>query len=371
MVSTSIFRGSTLAALLTLLSLTSCATSESDVFALPVTATTSSSSPVATSGSSASAMTAATVRPAASLRAFVGEDADRLGRELGAMRGTMHASDHFVFVATTPMQAQALPHISLVLEQTRGAFFDVFGGMNGKLAPIKSPLVWMVFDGRQDYERYAQAADGMDMSWSKAYYSTQTNRVAIALSHDGERVLPAAPATTATAGAELPIASDARLISQITHEAGHQLAFNSGLQTRGVMYPLWASEGLAANFEMDSDGRLGPTSENALRSRHLTVALAENRLVPLDQWVGYTRVPIGRPAQINAVYSQSWAFFRFLYEHHQDKLHDYLAHMAKQEPGRRSEEALHREFVHIFGNPQELVAPWNAYLAKFDEKTQK
>lgn len=366
MVSTSIFRGLTLAAVAILWSLISCATSDRDFSAHPAIPAPIPSESIAAKGSSATATTAATARLAATLRALVGEEADRLGRELGAGREMLHASNHFVFVAPSSMQVQALPGIAVLLEHTRGAFFEVFSGMRNQMVATHSPLIWMVFEGRPDYERYAQAADGMDMSWSKAYYSTLTNRVAITLQNDGGRAAATSPTTSATTGTALPISGDERLFSQITHEAGHQLAFNSGLQTRGVMYPLWVSEGLASNFEIDSSGQLGPTAANTLRSRHLTVALAEKRLMPLEQWVGYTRVPIGRPAQINAVYSQSWAFFRFLYEHHPKGLRDYLSHMAKQDAGWRTEEALKREFVSIFGSLQTLTVPWNAYLAKFE-----
>jgi hypothetical protein len=353
----SILPGTTLAALAIPLLLTSCATSDGNVFAHPAPTTTAS-----TAATAPGAGTSAAIMPLSMLRAFVGADADRLRREVGAA-GAMQMTDHFVFVAAP--QSRDLPRIAGLLEHTHRAFFETFGGAGTRLAPIRSPLVWMVFDDRPEYEAYAQAADGMDMSWSKAYYSAQTNRVAIAIRNEGlQPVDPAAPpATTSTTGAEnQPKVQDDKLSAQITHEAGHQLAFNSGLQTRGVMYPLWASEGLAANFELDARGRLGPQSGNELRARHLAVAIADQRIMPLEQWVACARVPVGRPAQVNAVYSQAWAFFRFLHEKHRDQLLEYLAHMATQQPGRRSEEALKKDFVRVFGDPQALTAPWNDFL---------
>lgn len=361
----SISPGSNLAALAIPLSLllASCTTSDGDIFAHPTS--TSTPARVAVTSSDSGGM-AGSIAPPTILRAFVGVEADRLRREVG--ESTMQSSAHFVFVAPRP--SPELPQIAQLLERTHGTFFEVFGGMKDRLAPIKAPLVWMVFDGRSEYEDYAQTADGMDMSWSKAYYSAQTNRVAIAIQNEGDRAANGDTTSgTTTSAAATPLANNEKLFAQITHEAGHQLAFNSGLQARGVMYPLWASEGLATNFELDSDGKLGPTASNPLRSRHLAAASADKRLLPLEQWVGYSRVPVGRPAQINAVYSQSWAFFRFLYEHRRDQLHDYLAHMARQQPGRRTEEALKKEFVRFFGEPEALTKTWEDYVASVIAKT--
>ena len=39
------------------------------------------------------------------------------------------------------------------------------------------------------------------------------------------------------------------LVATIIHEATHQIAFNSGLQTRFADIPLWVSEGIAVYFE--------------------------------------------------------------------------------------------------------------------------
>ena len=38
-------------------------------------------------------------------------------------------------------------------------------------------------------------------------------------------------------------------VATIIHEATHQIAFNSGLQTRFADVPLWVSEGMAVFFE--------------------------------------------------------------------------------------------------------------------------
>ena len=72
---------------------------------------------------------------------------------------------------------------------------------------------------------------------------------------------------------------------------GLQLAFNTGVQTRGVMYPLWVSEGLATNLEADGAGGLGLGRDNPGRRERLLRARAEGRLVPIADFLTLTRVP--------------------------------------------------------------------------------
>src|SRR4029079_18377404 len=50
------------------------------------------------------------------------------------------------------------------------------------------------------------------------------------------------------------------LVATIVHEATHQIAFNSGLQTRYADLPLWLLEGMAVYFEApDLDSSRGWT----------------------------------------------------------------------------------------------------------------
>lgn len=70
------------------------------------------------------------------------------------------------------------------------------------------------------------------------------------------------------------------LFIRISHEMAHQLAFDCGLQTRGVMYPVWIGEGLATNFESPDDTALflGP---NPSRQDRLARLVREGSLLPL------------------------------------------------------------------------------------------
>jgi len=302
------------------------------------------------------------------LRSLPGRDTEYLRAVVGERMPGQY-TDHFVFLSNP--HGSKLTEIAHLLEQTRRSFYDVFFDGKVEAAPINDRLIWVIFDDREDYERYAQRTDRMDMSWSKAYYSAQTNRVAIALEADGKADADkdAALITLGEGAMAITLTSNAQFCSQVTHEAGHQLAFNSGLQTRGVMYPLWVSEGLAANFEIDTQGTIGPTATNALRTRHLARAAENKQVVPIKQWVATSRIPLGRPQQINAIYGQAWAFFRFLHEQHKPQLKNYLALMAQQQPGRRSDQALYADFTDTFGDPSEMEAAWDQYVKKLIAST--
>ncbi len=68
----------------------------------------------------------------------------------------------------------------------------------------------------------------------------------------------------------------------LTHEMTHQLAYNSGLQKRGVMYPLWVSEGLATFFEGSALPQWDPIG-NTARRRTLAKLHAGGALLSLRE----------------------------------------------------------------------------------------
>jgi len=277
-------------------------------------------------------------------------------------------SKHFVLLVDS--EINQLSEIAHLLENTHRSFHEMFPASATLSDKSTDPLVWVFLNSRETYEQYAQWADNRSMSWTQAYYSPFTNRVAICVAaKTTASSSPSDPATEASLAEPqssqwlaVALKTDAQLCAQITHEAGHQLAFNSGLQARGVMYPIWASEGLATNFELDANGRLGTQASNPLRLRHLVRSIENNQLLPLKQWVNFTRLPLNNPKQINAIYAQSWAFFRFLHIHRRTELMTYLTLMANQNPGRRSDDALMSDFVGVFGDLDKLEKDWLVFV---------
>ena len=172
-------------------------------------------------------------------------------------------TEHFTIVHEAG--ADDIAGTGRALESAYQHFYDVFAKAGFELSRSEDRLVWICFPQQSGFNKYALRAEGMDLSWLDGYYSTLTNRVAVvqpnlrmaerepvnpprmgdmritlaANKQQSEKVLPMAPA-----GQQLDM-------TRLTHELAHQLAFNSGIQKRGVMYPVWVSEGLATNFESD------------------------------------------------------------------------------------------------------------------------
>jgi hypothetical protein len=125
------------------------------------------------------------------------------------------------------------------------------------------------------------------------------------------------------------------LVATIIHEATHQIAFNSGMQTRFADIPLWVSEGLAMYFE-------SPDLQSAKGWRGIG-AVNENRLGQFDKYLDQ------RPASSlkslivddkrmrdagSAVdaYAEAWALTYYLIHHRQKQYLVYLKMLADKRP---------------------------------------
>ena len=261
-----------------------------------------------------------------------------------------------------------------LLEKAQEQFYRDFG--DAGLKPLKNPLFWVCFSKKQDFNNYAIATDQMDMSWLDCYYSTRTNRVVL------QR--PAAPKTPELKFARAEVIDFSELhpaqttasglgldTIKATHETAHQLSFNSGLLRRGVMYPMWVTEGISTNFEADKQGRFGMGRINPIRRDDLLDARGYGRLLPLAELAVLTQVPVGEGTYTNDLYAQSWGFFRFLYDEHRGQLGHYLRELAQFEPGRRSPWMITWEFQQAFGPAGGLEQGWVAFLDRMKSLRQQ
>jgi hypothetical protein len=263
------------------------------------------------------------------------------------------------------------------LEYAYENFYGVFSKAGFDLSRSKDRLVWICFPRKSGFNRYALQAEGMDLSWLDGYYSTLTNRVAIVQRDQGvrrpEEAVPsrassseavvAAPRSPQEGVLAMAAAGQPFDVTRLTHEVAHQLSFNSGIQKRGVMYPLWVSEGLATNFEFDGTGSAGLAHGNTARCNGLLEAYAAGELTPLRQFVVQTTVSpdlrVGR-----RTYAQAWGFFQFILAEHPADLRTYLQRRAKDHPNHQDAAAMLAEFTAAFGSPDALEASWNAFLAR-------
>ncbi|MEX2672036.1 MAG: DUF1570 domain-containing protein, partial [Phycisphaeraceae bacterium] len=249
--------------------------------------------------------------------------AAHFGREQRAYR-----SPHFVLLYDTePWQARS--H-ALLLERTHAQFREVFQQAGFAVQPLGEHLVCLLFVDHGDFARYGESADYMDLSWTGGYYSARTNRIALfqrgwPVQHVEPQGVEAAVALERDAceagqpnlhlSSLEPAASDGRQdgLASTVHEAAHQLAFNTGLQQRGVMYPLWVSEGLAISFETQQPSQpFGPGEINEARRHDLRRAREAGQLIPLDRFVHVVRPPADAE-QVRVVYAQAWALFHHLF----------------------------------------------------------
>lgn len=257
----------------------------------------------------------------------------RLGPEV-----TTRNSDHYtVFFApgvATSNEAEA--HTVALLERTLLNFYQVMQASGFRLQTMSGPLPWIAFANSGQFNRYAIETDRMNLSWLDGYYSARTNRVVMM------RLTP----------------------ERTAHEAAHQLAFNSGLQTRGVMYPLWVSEGLATSFETACVQTAGPGMDNAGRRMRLLEARDNHRLRPLAEFLTMTRVPAGDTEVSEDLYAQCWGVFQFIFKHHRRELRAYLVTLARLPAGPRNVDRLSAELTRGFGDMPKLTRQWETFLSE-------
>ncbi len=304
-----------------------------------------------------------------------------LDKNFGEKRFKMHITDHFVMLYDTDDRRVAVR--AALLEETYNNFFNAFGAFCDGLSSADHPLVCVLFSNRSDFAKYARQVDWLDMSWSGGYYSSRTNRMAL---YDARPPQPTAADTTkeaqdnvrqASASQDeaprlklLSSASEAGAspspplnLASTTHEAAHQLAFNSGLQNARVMYPMWVSEGLACAFESTNlNQTFGLGRLNQARLYDLRQAAKQNRLATLKQFICVVRPPTHDPQQLNATYAQAWAVFRFFYLENREALSDYLHALAKLPAGVRDTVTLRAEFEKAFGPVEVMERQWQTHL---------
>ena len=290
-------------------------------------------------------------------------------------------TEHFAIVHEAG--ASYISGTSRTLERAYQQFYEAFSLAGFDLARSADRLVWICFPQQSKFDEYALRVEGTDLSWLDGYYSTLTNRVAVVepSPRSLQRDKADAPsksgslvnliANTQSHEEVLPMSAvDSQMdVARLTHELAHQLAFNSGLQKRGVMYPFWVSEGLATNFEFE--WLAGPGFANCSTARHdcLVKTHAAGDLVPLKQFIVQTKVPASA-ARSRRYYAQAWAFFQYLLTERGESLRNYLLRLSNLPPGQRTAKVLLREFTDSFGSLDEVESSWNAFLDHQAQQTQ-
>lgn len=275
-------------------------------------------------------------------------------------------SDHFriYLQSDAPFNAEALE----LLETVRNRYLQLMRRQGYDLQTTE-PFTWLWFENRSRYEDYSRQADGIRANPLKSYYSARTNRVAV-LTDTTERFwmdnvsdqFEHPHQISASDYADDPRDSAPADLGRamLTHELIHQLAFNTGLQRRGVEYPMWASEGMATAFEYifrDPQLRDG----NRYREGTVLELYEQDRLIPLSVFASMSRVA-WQDLTDSEVYAQCWAFFDFLWHNRQPQLKRYLALAASRRVGSVHPDVLAGEFSDCFGPVDRLENDWTNWL---------
>jgi len=254
--------------------------------------------------------------------------------------------------------------IAQLLELTYQQFQSTFKSRGFELRNPQDKLMWVCFSDCGRFNTYALEADGMDLSWLSGYYSSKTNVVAIIKPHAQAYLQENQPPAKDGDGSILAITSVPGAhpdVVKIIHEAAHQFAFNTGLQKRRVMYPLWLSEGLATSFEA---GQIFGSDD--VRTLRLAELYHQGKLIPLNEFITITRLPASGQTQKD-IYAQACGLFNFLCKEYSGKLKNYLSELYKLEPGKRNVQVLRSEFVSAFGPIDKLEGSWRQFIQTFCE----
>ena len=116
--------------------------------------------------------------------------------------------------------------VGALFEQLHRSFFTFWKNQRWELDEPNYPLVGIVLRDHDSFMNYAGNDIGETANSVIGYYHLSSNRM-----------------TT------FNVPNWERNVATIIHEATHQLAYNTGMQTRFSDNPMWVSEGLATCFE--------------------------------------------------------------------------------------------------------------------------
>lgn len=246
----------------------------------------------------------------------------------------LHQTKHYtICYNTSPAYAQ---WVGSLYERLYDGFHNYWEKKGIKLAESELPLVALVFDSRESYEQNARRELGEAVGSIIGYYSLQTNQVTMydLTGLEGLGVKKGvSSATRINAILSQPAAE--RNVATIVHEATHQLAYNSQLQTRYADIPFWVSEGLAVYFETpDLDSakgwkRIGGVNQYNLVEFHKW--LRERPANSLATLLTDDR-RFRDPQTAAAAYAEAWSMNYFLLRTRGEQYADYLKKLATLKP---------------------------------------
>jgi hypothetical protein len=264
----------------------------------------------------------------------------------------VHTTAHYVICHnTSPAYAT---WCGALYERLFLAFRNYWQRRGLEMVEPEMPLVALVFDGPRAYEQYARGELGDAAPAIDAYYSLQSNRIAM-YDLTGTRGLQNGrqQLTTSAQINNLLMRPEAyRMVATIVHEATHQLAYNCGLHTRMADIPQWISEGLAVYFETpdlrSSRGwrNIGGVHHHRLgQFRQYLADRPPDSLTTLIQ--DNTRFVSLKTA--TDAYAEAWALNYYLIRNHSEAYTRYMQRLAAKPPV-------------VYDTPEERLGEFKAFF---------
>lgn len=284
------------------------------------------------------------------------------------------------------------------LERAHHQFHRFAARLDLEPLPLEHKLVCVLFERREDYRRFAAEHDGVHDEWVAGYYAPQHDRIVFynvqsdpqflnaqdqLVRMDGDFQLlrdQARRAATDDAPQEArrlrravgefaQHLSDERQriddfvrqvgIATTIHEAIHQLAFHTRVQSPLVQNPLWLSEGLATAFETDAPkGAFGPEHEYAPRRQAFDAILQDEKQLPLLEIIPLSSLAGADEETIRTFYQQSYALVTWMSRFRREELRTYLELLRREEPGAIAAKRQIELFQSAFGDIELLERAW-------------
>lgn len=267
-------------------------------------------------------------------------------------------TDHFSIVYGSDVVDNE--KISSILELAYHHFQSIFNGYDFKLKMPDERLRWVIFSNSDSFNRFALQTENQNLSWLKGYYSTKTNLVAIVTPEKMSKWQVKVERTLTPDIIACPPDAETDM-AKVLHEVAHQLSFNSGLQKRMVLYPTWASEGLAMAFERSFLTEYFKASRYTdIRARQLVQLYRHDKLIPIYRFLAMSQ-PDRSDCAVD-VYAQAWGFFTFLCQQKTDSLKKYFISLHNVQPGWRDQLTIRDEFYKAFGSLDQIESQWKLFL---------
>jgi hypothetical protein len=261
---------------------------------------------------------------------------DELARELARDLPPgfeIHTTNHYLICHNT--SREYAQWCGALFERLYRGFTNFWTRKGVKLHEPELPLVAVVFNSAEAYANYSKDELGAAGGSVIGYYSLKTNRITMYDLTGVESLRSGANRRNSAAQINLMLSQPAaeQLVATIIHEATHQIAFNSGLQTRYADVPLWVSEGIAVYFETpDLASKKGWSTIGAVNDSRLErfrqylpkrPATSLKSLIVDDKRIRDTR-------QALDAYAEAWALNYYLITRHPREYVAYLQMLAQK-----------------------------------------